>query len=315
MQQGQKHMKNKKVAVIDVGTLKSKFEIREYTENREYTRLYADKKLTVLGRALSTGNSIDDESIRITCEALIEFNQKMEEFEVEKYRAVTTEAIRKASNGLEVIETIFEKTGIRLEILSQEEEAHLFFENISCDFAGERIAIMDIGGGSVQVMIGKDNILEKKYLLKTGTYLLQEMFSKGSLEHIVLGEELEKTKSYIQSHADEAAVLLDNIDTLVFGSTNMIEFLNKFDIIKDPLSHKRKHPYSVSKEALELVLEKILLLSYKERMELYPEEPYFMWASDRLILNVLEIAKRLGIKNIVPSNENISGAIMNKLIL
>ena len=38
-------MKNKKVAVIDVGTLKSKFEIREYTENREYTRLYADKKL------------------------------------------------------------------------------------------------------------------------------------------------------------------------------------------------------------------------------------------------------------------------------
>ena len=141
------------------------------------------------------------------------------------------------------------------------------------------------------------------------------MFSKGNPEHVVLGEELEKTKSYIQSHADEAAVSPDNIDTLVFGSTNMIEFLNKFDIKKDPLSHTRKHLYSVSREALELVLEKILPLSYKERMELYPEEPYFMWACDRLILNVLEIAKRLGIKNIVPSNENISGAIMNKLIL
>ena len=40
---------------------------------------------------------------------------------------------------------------------------------------------------------------------------------------------------------------------------------------------------------------------------------YFMWAADRAIINILEIAKKLHVEYVVPSNENISGAIMTKL--
>lgn len=307
-------MKNNQiVAVIDVGTLKSKFEIRKYS-NGDYEKLYTDKKLTVLGRKLSESNTIDNESIKLTIEAISEFVERMNDFGVTKYRAVTTEAIRKAENGNFVIDEIYNKTGVKLETISQEEESNLFFSNVCEDFNDNEIAVLDIGGGSVQLTVGGKGVMHSYFPLKTGTYFMQEMFSKGSKDHIVDQEEFEKTKKYICDHVDERVEINNNkfIDYIVFGSTNMIDFIKKFEINKIETG-KSKHPFKIHINELYKILDILIPLTYEKRMELYPEEPYFMWAADRAIINILEIAKKLHVEYVVPSNENISGAIMTKL--
>ena len=146
------------VAVIDVGTLKTKFEVRDYSSEKNGKLLHRDKFLTVLGRDLDkTGNLIIEKSIKITTEALLAIKSKMKELDVVSYKAVTTEAIRRAKNAIEVLEKIKDKTGIELITLTHQEEAKILFESISKDFKNRIIAVADIGGGSVQLVIGKNN--------------------------------------------------------------------------------------------------------------------------------------------------------------
>lgn len=149
--------KRVRTAVIDVGTLKSKFEVREFSYLFKSKVLSREKELTVLGRDLDkTNGEIIRKSIENTVEALIKFKNMMNKLKVDKYRAVTTEAIRKAKNSKQVLEEIKERTGILLEVLDHKNEAEIYFHSVSKDFPGKVIAVSDIGGGSVQVVIGKD---------------------------------------------------------------------------------------------------------------------------------------------------------------
>lgn len=120
------------VAVIDVGTLKTKFEVRDYTREAEGKLLFKDKQLNVLGRDLDkTGNLITEKSLSATVKTLMEMKTKMQELNVRNYRAVTTEAIRRAKNSRDILRRIEESTGMKLETLSHEEEAKILFSSIA----------------------------------------------------------------------------------------------------------------------------------------------------------------------------------------
>lgn len=304
-------MNRKKVAVIDVGTLKSKFEIRQFDIDMNNSVLYRDKKLTVMGRDLDkTDNRIIEKSIKITVEALLGFSQKMKELKVNKYRAVTTEAIRRATNSKQVLARIKKETGIELETLSHKDEATLLFRSISIDFPGQIIAVSDIGGGSVQVVIGKDSKIFETHLFKTGTYYLQEEFSRS---HHPTKVELENAKKYIKKEL----ILLNKSkykpELLIYGTTNIIDFLKVMNVKMNARKSSSSHPYLVNVEKLFPVYEKITKLSYEDRMPMYPDEPYYMWAADKALMNIFQISEYLNIKKIIPSNNNISTAILYDL--
>lgn len=303
--------KNINVAVIDVGTLKSKFEIREFDENLKSKLLYKDKQLTVLGRDLDKNdNLIIEKSIVKTIDALKDFREKLAQYGVTKYIAVTTEAIRKAKNAQEVLARIRRETDIDLKTLSHEEEARLYFSSVSHDFKDQTIAVSDIGGGSVQVVIGKNEEVYETHLFKTGTYYLQEGFSQS---HLPTVEEVENAYKYVRSELEILKKAIHKPSLLVYGSTNIIDFLRAMNIsLKEDMS-QGSHSAHCGIEQIMPVYEKIIKLSYEDRMLLYPDEPYYMWAADKAIMNVETIARYLGIRKIVPSNNNISTGLLFNL--
>jgi len=306
-------MESKKiVAAIDVGTLKSKFEIREFDDEFNSKVLYKDKPLTVLGRDLDkTDNIIIEKSIVKTIDALKDFKQKMDEYKVVKYKSVTTEAIRKAKNANDVLERIKNETGIDLEVLSQEEEAKLLFESVAKDFPDNVIAVSDIGGGSVQVVIGKGEKIYETHLFKTGTYRLQEEFSKT---HHPSFEELEKTKDYVIEQLKPLESSNHKPEYVVYGTTNIIEFLETMGLkLQDRKGHIGDHPYTINVEQLWPLYTKIIGLSYEDRMPMYEKEPYYMWAADKALMNIIQICTYLGCDIIVPTNNNISTGILYNL--
>lgn len=298
------------VAAIDVGTLKSKFEIREFKGKSSKT-LYKDKKLTVLGRDLDkTDNVIVEKSIQSTTSALKEFKQKMDEYHVGRYRAVTTEAIRRARNSREVLARIKKETGIKLKTLSHKNEASILFKSISQEFPNKLIAVADIGGGSVQVVIGENDKIYETHLFKTGTYYLQEEFSKT---HHPTKKELDNAIKYIKHELCPLASSLNKPQFLVYGTTNIIDFLQAMNIQMSINDKSKLHPYSLQLKKLIPLYDKIVSFSYEDRMAMYPEEPYYMWAADKALMNVFEICNYLKISKIVPSNNNISTAILYDL--
>ena len=84
------------------------------------------------------------------------YRELMEIYEVEAFRACATSAMRDAENGLELVEKIEEKTGIRIEIIGGREEAQLISADLMRSLEGrdgDTFLYVDVGGGSTELNI------------------------------------------------------------------------------------------------------------------------------------------------------------------
>lgn len=85
------------------------------------------------------------------------YKQLMKLYEVQKYRACATSAMRDAKNGKDIISKIKDKTGIEIEIISGEEEAQIVYDNHIESFAGPgNYLYVDVGGGSTEITFISD---------------------------------------------------------------------------------------------------------------------------------------------------------------
>lgn len=137
---------------IDLGTNNCRMLVARRT--REGFRVVdAYSRIVRLGEGLGASGALSDAAMERALEALKVCAQRLEKKQVEKLRAIATEACRRASNGRGFIERVREETGIELEIVSAEEEARLAVQG-SLDLLDEGMdaaLVVDIGGGSTEL--------------------------------------------------------------------------------------------------------------------------------------------------------------------
>lgn len=95
-------------------------------------------------------------------------------------RAIATSAVREASNRYEFINRVKKETGIRTEVVSGEEEARLIYLGVlSClPVFDKKILLIDIGGGSTELLIGDRRMIFYSASLKLGAVRLTRRFFK-----------------------------------------------------------------------------------------------------------------------------------------
>jgi exopolyphosphatase / guanosine-5'-triphosphate,3'-diphosphate pyrophosphatase len=96
--------------------------------------------------------------------------------------ALVTSAIREASNGLEVLERIRERTGVELQVLSGEDEARLTFLAVRRWFgwSAGQLLVLDIGGGSLELAGGIDEDPDIALSLPLGAGRMTRRFLPGA---------------------------------------------------------------------------------------------------------------------------------------
>jgi exopolyphosphatase/guanosine-5'-triphosphate,3'-diphosphate pyrophosphatase len=85
-----------------------------------------------------------------------EIHKRFKKLGVEKFRGVGTEAMRRASNTPDFLELIEPILGWPVEVISGEEEGRLTFSGVRMKYSKGPLAIIDIGGGSTEVVVGSD---------------------------------------------------------------------------------------------------------------------------------------------------------------
>ena len=141
-------------AAIDLGSNNCRLVIVDIT-NSEIKVLQNYSHILNLGKNLSFSNEFSDEVIHKTLKVFKVISEKLILYKVEKYRCIATEACRQSSNAKELIEKIFNYTGIEVEIISSYEESRLCLKscikhkNLDYDFN----LIFDIGGGSTEIIM------------------------------------------------------------------------------------------------------------------------------------------------------------------
>ncbi|MDY3128060.1 MAG: Ppx/GppA phosphatase family protein [Corynebacterium sp.] len=108
-----------------------------------------------LKKLISAVNEASDLAKKLACDEFIPF---------------ATSAVRSATNAAEVLDAVEKETGVRLEILSGEEEARLTFLAVRrwYGWSAGRITNLDIGGGSLEISTGTDETPEMAFSLDLG---------------------------------------------------------------------------------------------------------------------------------------------------
>ena len=143
-----------RIAALDLGTNNCRLLVAEPTD-AGFEVVDSFSRIVRLGEGLATGNRLCEAAMIRTLRALRVCKRIIERNDVVKLRCVATEACRRADNGVDFIARVERVTGIKLEILDQEEEARLAM--LGClpliDTDADDLMMVDIGGGSTEILM------------------------------------------------------------------------------------------------------------------------------------------------------------------
>lgn len=193
-----KHPGKRRIAAIDVGTNSTRLIVAEVggaQPDGSYRILDDEKEITRLGKGLGATGRIEAGAIEHTVVTIARMKSIAAGYGAHEIRVVGTSASREARNADALARQIKVRTGLTLEIISGEEEAMLAYRSAAnaFDLAGVSGAVVDIGGGSTEIVLSAaaprgvpgsevrraglgGGIIERVYTLPLGAVRLTDKF-------------------------------------------------------------------------------------------------------------------------------------------
>lgn len=233
-------------AAIDVGSYEVNLKIYELSARKGIRVVNHVRHRMELGKDAYATGRIGTELVDELCGVLLDFQRIMKEFGVEEYRACATSAIRETKNNLVLLDRIYLKTGIRLEVLSNSEQRFIGYKSIASnsekfqEIIEKGTAIVDVGGGSIQIsLFDKDNLVTTQNI-RLGTLRLRERLAdvaERTVRYAAVIEELlnNEMRTYRKLYLKDRNIRY----MLLVG--NYIQYVNKY-------IHKDREVDQITKE-------------------------------------------------------------------
>ena len=137
-----------------------------------------EKEMVRLGAGGLGGRALTELTMRSALQALTKFKRLADSHEVDEVVAAATSAVREAENGREFLAAIRHRTGIEARVISGTEEARLIHRAAvyGVDVSDGAALVIDIGGGSVELTLGRASQVRIAHSLKLGVIRLTERF-------------------------------------------------------------------------------------------------------------------------------------------
>ncbi len=173
----------KTFAAIDVGSFELSMKIFEISPKNGMNEIDHIRHRIDLGTETYATGKMAYERVDELCRCLNEYTKIMKGYKVSEYKAYGTSAIRETENTAIILDQICQRTGIKMEVLSNSEQRFLGYKAVA--FKGEAFnkfiekgtAIVDIGGGSIQISLFDKDKLVATQNMRLGVLRLREILS------------------------------------------------------------------------------------------------------------------------------------------
>lgn len=164
-----------RLAAIDIGSNAVRLLINDihpwHEGGNDFTKLSFVRVPIRLGFDVFESGSISSNKTEILLETLKAFQLLMRVYKVDDYRICATSAMRDAANATQIIQHIYDKTGLIIQVLSGQEEAQMLYAAYPdvAQYPAQRHVYIDVGGGSTEISIYKQStcILNKSFNVGT----------------------------------------------------------------------------------------------------------------------------------------------------
>lgn len=177
-------MSVKTFAAIDVGSFEITMKIYELSGKNVMRQIDCVSKHLAIGSDTYADGKISNEKLDELCRILKDFSVIMNTYKVAAYKAYGTSAIREAHNTLIVLDQIEQRTGIRVEMLSNSEQRFLDYKSAASrgesfrKIIEEKTAILSIGGGSIQISLFDNDTLVSTQNLRLGVLRIRDFLDR-----------------------------------------------------------------------------------------------------------------------------------------
>lgn len=259
-------MTGERIAVIDLGSNTFHLLICEISDHNSWIEIHKEREYVKL--ASGGIDVIDENSEQRAIDAMIRFMELIRKHDVSRTRAIGTAALREADNGLAIAEKLSAITGIPIEIIDGQQEAHYILLGIKSALPqlDQYGLIMDIGGGSVEFILFKGDEVSFTESFKIGVAVLYRLYHESD----PIGKE--EIESLVKFVGNEVAPLIEHMRGI--DQYYLIGASGSFEVIYEmlPKSKVSNHWAELEMTGMDVYMDKVIRSSLEER-RLMPDIP------------------------------------------
>ncbi|MFA6044661.1 MAG: CHAD domain-containing protein [Phycisphaerales bacterium] len=171
-------LSGRKLAVIDIGSNSIRLLAVELVDAQTWTVLAEERAMTRLAQGMAANHELSSEAMARSVEAIGRFKLQAERLGVQGVRAFATAAVREAGNKRDFISLVHDRTGLMVELVSARDEGRLTHQSVArvYDLSRGSAGVVDIGGGSLEVVQSRDGIITANTSMPLGAVRLTEAF-------------------------------------------------------------------------------------------------------------------------------------------
>jgi exopolyphosphatase/guanosine-5'-triphosphate,3'-diphosphate pyrophosphatase len=240
-----------RLGIIDLGT--NTFHLLIVEKNAQsFTSIFHESRPARIGLGGINKRIITPEAIVRAMDVLLYFREKLDSFEVEAENTLAfgTSAIRNADNRTDFCSQILTKTGIDITVIDGNREAEYIYYGVrhGADIGDSPSLIMDIGGGSVEFIIGNQSQIFWKQSFEIGGQRLMEKFMRNDPLS-------QSDRKNLYNHFEENLIPLANA-VHQYAPEKLVGSSGTFDTLVDIDFHYRTNDWPPRKQTdFELPLE------------------------------------------------------------
>jgi exopolyphosphatase/guanosine-5'-triphosphate,3'-diphosphate pyrophosphatase len=290
-----------RVAVVDIGTNSTRLLVAEVCGDsvEEFDRRLA---ITRLGEGVDSRRKLLPAAVARVRNVLVDYRRAADELGAERTLALATSAIRDAENGEAFLGELEWSYGFTTRLLSGDEEALLTFRGVA---SGRTIAestlVVDVGGGSTELILGGPEGVSFHKSLDLGCVRLTERFLHGDPPR---AEELEACGAHVREQLREA-VPPEVCPATALGVAGTVTTLATLDLGLEEEVPELVHGHKVAASRVARFLDELGAQPVSELRELpglHPERAPVIVAG---VVVVLEILRHFGLEELEVSERDI----------
>ena len=300
------------VGFVDIGTNAVRLLVVRINPNFSYTIVSQEKEVIRLGEQEFKDNLLKPEAMERAIFVCGKFVELAKTYGAADIVAVGTSAIREAQNRTEFLQKLHDATGLKVKVISGEEEARLICLGVSSgvNIGDEKAIFIDLGGGSTEICIGDQYQCYYVNSLKLGAIRLTTQFIGEGWTGPVAINTYKQMKQYACSKVRVAKTKVQEYGVrLAWGSSgtaiNLAEIANK--LFK---KNGEEEGLTLSRKNLRKLAPILCSLSLEERKNLPAINPY---RADIIIAGaaILEaIIEELGLEEISISHRELRDGLL-----
>jgi exopolyphosphatase/guanosine-5'-triphosphate,3'-diphosphate pyrophosphatase len=291
----------KRVAVVDVGTNSTRLLVADVAAGR-VSPLERRSTVTRLGRGVDLSGHLASEAIEDVCEAIAGYVGMLEELGAEAVDVIATSAVRDADNGSAFVAELRERFALSPRVLDGEEEARLTYLGATSEsLPSEPTLVVDIGGGSTELVVGSGSEISFHDSLQAGVVRHSERYISGDPP---AASELEELATDIRGLIESSvgAGVEARAGIAVAGTPTSLAAV---EMELEPYDPSRVHGHTLALPSIQRMLSQLASVPLAERIEitgLHPDRAPTIVAG---VVILVEVMRAFGLEEITVSEHDI----------